>query len=175
MSFSWMNNRRRQLSEKLCEPSPMLFEARSTRNRMSEVQRRIRVLCVNDNPMVVDAIVTSLRLSGGFDCVGQLLDAARVVEECRQLAPDVVLMDLDMPGVDPFEIMMKLAAQCPSSRILILSGHVRPDLLDRAIECGAWGYLSKNDDSETLISSIRRVAAGEFVLGQEIIPDSSKS
>lgn len=135
--------------------------------------RRIRVLCVDDNPLVADAVTTRLRLAGGFECLGHLPDATTMQAEVARLRPDVVLMDLDMPGAEPFEIMRMLSATHPDTRVLVLSGHVRRDLLDRAIEFGAWGYLSKNDDAETLVAAIRSVAAGEFVLGPELAADSS--
>lgn len=137
------------------------------------IDRPIRVLCVDDNPLVADALSTRLRLAGGFDCVGHLLDATTMLEEVHRLQPDIVLMDLDMPGAEPFEIMRILSGTHPETRVLVLSGHVRRDLLDRAVEFGAWGYLSKNDDAETLIAAIRRVANGEFVLGPELAADSS--
>lgn len=136
-------------------------------------RRRIRVLCVDDNPLVADAVTTRLRLAGGFECVGHLLDASTLPDEVARLRPDVVLMDLDMPGAEPFEMMRTLSGTHPDARVLVLSGHVRRDLLDRAIEFGAWGYLSKNDDAETLVAAIRRVAGGEFVLGPELATDSS--
>jgi DNA-binding NarL/FixJ family response regulator len=130
-------------------------------------ERRIRVLCVDDNPLVADAVATRLRLAGGFDCVGHLPDASALVREAMRLKPHVVLMDLDMPGAEPFEMMRDLSTIYPDARVLILSGHVRRELLD-----GAWGYLSKNDDAETLVAAIRRVADGEFVLGPELASDN---
>lgn len=135
--------------------------------------RCIRVLCVDDNPLVADAVAMRLQLAGGFECVGHLLDASSMLAEVARLRPDVVLMDLDMPGSEPFEMMRTLSRAFPETRVLVLSGHVRRDLLDRAIEFGAWGYLSKNDDAEMLVNAVRRVAGGEFVLGPELAIDSS--
>lgn len=128
-------------------------------------QRAVRVLCVDDNSLVADAVATRLYLVGGFKWLGHLPSASGVVDAVARLEPDVVLMDLDMPGPDPFHAMRELAEQHPESRVLVLSGHVRRDLLDRAIEAGAWGYISKSDDAGTLVSAVRRVARGEFVLG----------
>ncbi len=135
--------------------------------------RCIRVLCVDDNPLVADAVAMRLQLAGGFECVGYLPDASSMLAEVARLRPDVVLMDLDMPGSEPFEMMRTLSRAFPETRVLVLSGHVRRDLLDRAIEFGAWGYLSKNDDAEMLVNAVRRVAGGEFVLGPELATDSS--
>lgn len=130
-------------------------------------QPKIRVLCVDDNNLVVDAIGIKLRLAGGFDWLGQLAHADDLTDEVEQRQPDVVLLDIDMPGRDPFAALEELTLRYPDVRVLMFSGHIRSELVDRAIEAGAWGYLSKHADTETIVSAIRRVAGGEFVLGRD--------
>lgn len=137
-------------------------------------QAPILVLCVDDNPLVADAIATRLTLAGGFRWVGHLVSAEGVAQAVAMQRPDVILMDLDMPGTDPFDVIRSLAATHPEARVLILSGHVRSELIDRAIEAGAWGYVSKSDGVDTLVSAIQRVAAGEFVLGPEVAMENSR-
>lgn len=128
----------------------------------------IRVLCVDDNDLVVDAIGLKLKLAGGFEWLGQLMHAGDLAEEVAQRKPDVVLLDVDMPGRDPFIALEELTGRCPTTRVLMFSGHTRNELVDRAVEAGAWGYLSKHADTETIVSAIRRVADGEFVLGRDV-------
>jgi len=130
--------------------------------------RRIRVLCVDDNPLVADAIAMRLALVGGFEWLGHQNSADELSDVVERLHPDVILMDLDMPGKDPFDAIESLSSTQPDVRVLVLSGHVRTELLDRAVEAGAWGYLSKNDDAQSLVSAIRQVDAGEFVLGPAV-------
>jgi DNA-binding NarL/FixJ family response regulator len=138
------------------------------------VDTQIRVLCVDDNPLVADAVATRLTLAGGFRWLGHLTGAEGLGDAVARERPDVILMDLDMPGEDPFEAIRVLSATQPDVRVLILSGHVRSELIDRAIEAGAWGYLSKSDGVDTLVSAIERVAAGEFVLGPEVATESTR-
>jgi len=121
---------------------------------------------VDDNDLLADAIEMNLKLAGGFQWLGQLKTAGSLIKRCERDAPDVVLLDIDMPGRDPFEALEQLTATCPNVRVLMLTGLVRSDLIDRAITAGAWGYLSKNDGM-ALIPAIKRVVEGEFVLGPE--------
>ncbi len=127
----------------------------------------LRVLCVDDNPLVIEALAIKLGLLGGFEWLTPVEDASLMVESVDRQHPDVVLLDLDMPGCDPLEALGDLVARASPARVLIFSGHTRPDLVERAIDAGAWGFVSKHADVETIVGSIRRVASGEFLLGPE--------
>jgi len=126
----------------------------------------IKVLCVDDNDLLVEAIEINLKLTGRFQWLRRLRSADRLVSRARKDRPDVVLLDIDMPGADPLIVLEELTRACPDVRVLMLSGLVRRDLIERAIDAGAWGYLSKGDGA-LLISAIERVANGEFVMGPE--------
>ncbi len=133
---------------------------------MSE-QTPVRVLCVDDNFLVVDSLVARLGQEPWIQIAGTLSqadDIARTVEEARV---DVVLLDVDMPGRDPFCALRELSTRHPHVRTIMLSGHVRSDLIDRAVACGAWGYLSKTVAAEAVVEAIRTVRDGEFALGTE--------
>ena len=127
----------------------------------------LRVLCVDDNSLVVDALGLRLSLLGGFVWLAPVSDAGDLLSEVRRQKPDVVLLDIDMPGRDPLDALRELSASEPRVRVLMFSGLARADLVDRAFDAGAWGFLSKHADVETIVSAIRRVAAGEFLLEQE--------
>lgn len=127
----------------------------------------LRVLCVDDNPLVVEALALKLGLLGGFDWLPPVDDADRLVEAVRVLQPDIILLDLDMPGRDPLDALAELARLGTAARVLIFSGHTRADLVERAIDAGAWGFIGKHSDVETIVSAIRSVARGEFLLATE--------
>lgn len=128
----------------------------------------VGVLCVEDNRHVADALRIKISGARGYVWKGWLPDADNLLPAVRALRPAVVLLDIDMPGRDPFDAMRELADACPESRPLILSGHVRRDLIDRALQAGAWGYVSKNDDEDEILNAIDRVAAGEIALSPEV-------
>lgn len=129
----------------------------------------ISVLCVDDNPMIADALSARLALEPDMVLAGCLSDATLLIETVDRMAPDLVLLDVDMPGRDPFDVVGELATRAPALRVVMFSGHLRGELVDRAVEAGAWGYVSKNEGTAAIVAAIRRAAAGEFVM----IPDIS--
>lgn len=126
----------------------------------------ISVLCVDDNRSIADAIREQLARAGGFLWCGWLADASSLAEAIALHHPLIVLMDLDMPGRPPFEAMRELAAT-PDLRFVILSGHVSRDLVLRAIDEGAWGYILKGDRDENIVDNLRQVASGALGFSAE--------
>ena len=124
----------------------------------------IKVLCVDDDDLVAQIVRITLKHVHGFEWLGQLRRAEELAAHAASSTPHVVLLDLCMPGKCPFDAIRELGASSPQSRVLMYSAGAGQGMIDRAIETGAWGYLSKEVDGPTLISAIRRVARGEFVM-----------
>lgn len=135
---------------------------------MASSDEKLTVLCVDDNPDVAEALKIKLSRSQRFEWIGSLLAADTLVETAQRLCPALVLLDLDMPGRDPFDAASELIEHCPSTRVVVFSGHVRHDLVDRALEAGAWGYASKNDGEGELLHVMQEVAAGEVSFSPEV-------
>jgi DNA-binding NarL/FixJ family response regulator len=129
---------------------------------------RVKILCVDDNALVAEAIERKLQFETDLEWLGNLPSADELPRMARQLNPDVVILDIDMPGKDPFRALEEVSATCPDARVIVFSGHVRGDLIHRACDSGAWGYVSKNSGTESLVSSIRRVINGEFVFSEDV-------
>ncbi len=128
----------------------------------------IRVLCVDDNDEVAEALRIRLGLESDMHWLGRLDRADDLASAATRLRPDVVLLDIDMPGKSPFRALRELGLlDGINPRVVMLSALVDVDLIDRAVEAGAWGYLSKSAATSTIAETVRRVAAGEFVLGAE--------
>jgi CheY-like chemotaxis protein len=102
-----------------------------------------------------------------FAWTGSLPTADELVEVCRRDRPDLVVLDAEMPGRDPFEALAELAEQCPFARAVIFTGHVRRDLISRSMEAGAWGYVSKSDGEEALLEVLHHVLAGSIAFSPE--------
>jgi two-component system invasion response regulator UvrY len=135
---------------------------------MTKELSTISVLCVDDNEHVALAIAQKLRVIGGFEWRGRLECADELAAVATGACPAIVLLDLDMPGKDPFVAVQELVERCPASRVIIFSGHVRPELFERGLIAGVWGYISKSDGEDALISGIRSVASGEFAMSAEV-------
>lgn len=130
--------------------------------------RAIRVLCVDDNRHVADALQIKLESEDGFEWKGWVEDSDALLRFSGLGEVDVVILDLDMPGRDPFDAAKEMAEKAPDCRIVVFSGHVRKALIDSAVQVGVWGYVSKSDGADALVEAVRRVAAGEFILSPEV-------
>jgi DNA-binding NarL/FixJ family response regulator len=129
--------------------------------------RRVSILCVDDNPEIIEAVRMMLERRRDCEWAGSLERADDLVGFARARDPDIVLLDIDMPGRDPFDVVFDLASHCPDARVIMLSGHVRKDLVSRAIKAGAWGYVAKRDGGQALLHAIEQVIAGEFAMSAE--------
>jgi DNA-binding NarL/FixJ family response regulator len=127
----------------------------------------VRVLCVDDNLMVVDAVRRLVERTPGMVWAGGVYDANNLLPTAGESKPDVVLLDIDLPGMDAFSAIRLLQDEHSSARVIVMSGHVRKDLVDRAFEAGAWGYLSKTSASDNLADAILRVASGGIALSPD--------
>ncbi|MEU8358322.1 response regulator transcription factor [Nonomuraea sp. NPDC048882] len=124
----------------------------------------IRLLVVDDHPVVRDGLSGMFAREPDFEVVGEAGDGAEAVRLARALRPDVILMDLRMPGTDGVSAMRELARDGGGARVLVLTtydtdGHVLP-----AIEAGATGYLLKDAPRDELLRAVRATARGEAVL-----------
>lgn len=132
------------------------------------VPQPVTVLCVDDNRLVADAVAAKLRLAGGFKWLGHLTSADHLVPIALERNPFIILLDIDMPGLDPFDALRSLVQSGSDSRVVVFSGHVRREFLERAISEGAWGYVSKSDGEEAMLEGIRSVVAGDFAMSPEV-------
>jgi len=124
----------------------------------------IRVLIVDDHMMVREGIKSFLHQFADITVVGESQNGIEAVEKVRELDPDVVLMDLVMPGMDGVEASRRIKLQTPRARILALTSFSTDDLVFPALKAGAVGYLLKDADPMDLVRSIRQVHRGESSL-----------
>lgn len=123
-----------------------------------------RVLVVDDHALFRDGLVDILNGQPDFTVVGQAADGAEAVTAARRLVPDLVLMDLSMPGVDGLTATRLLSAEQPACRIVVLTmAEGRSEVL-RAVRAGAAGYLLKTMNANQLLSRLRGLAAGEAAI-----------
>ncbi len=124
----------------------------------------IRVLIVDDHAIVRKGIRALLSESGGFEIVAEVADGEEAVTAAVETQPDVILMDLLMPGMDGIEATRRITAVRPEARILVLTSFAADNKLFPAIKAGALGYLLKDSSPEELIRAIHQVHRGEPAL-----------
>jgi DNA-binding NarL/FixJ family response regulator len=124
----------------------------------------VRLLVVDDHPVVRQGLRTFLGTRSDFEVVGEAGDGETAVAEAARLRPDVILMDLVMPGVDGLEAIGRIRAADPQARILVLTSFASADQVLPALRAGAAGYLLKDAAPGDVEAAIRAVHRGEGVL-----------
>jgi DNA-binding NarL/FixJ family response regulator len=114
----------------------------------------VRVLIADDEPLFGEALEVLLGVDDRIEVVGRALDGSEAVELARELDPDVVLMDLSMPGVDGFVATEQILAGDSDAHVLVLSGSDDPADIAKAREAGAAGYITKDLIAERLVDAI---------------------
>jgi len=120
----------------------------------------IDVLLVEDNEVFREALEVLLRLSGGLRVVGAVADGASALEACRRTAPDVVVMDYRLPGLDGVETTRALREACPGAAIVALSAAADDAAAAALLEAGAVACLMKDRELDEIVAAIRSAAAG---------------
>lgn len=128
----------------------------------------IRILITDDHPVVREGLAGMLAGQPDFEVVGVATDGEKAVALHHSLAPDVTLMDLQMPGLDGVGAIQAIRARQPAARILVLTTYDSDADILRAIEAGATGYLLKDTPREELYRAIRVTANGESVLAPTV-------
>jgi DNA-binding NarL/FixJ family response regulator len=128
----------------------------------------IRVVLADDHPIVRMGIRNALLELPGVEVVGEATDGRQALELVRSASPDVVFMDISMPGLNGLEATERLIKAFPKVRVIILSRHDNEEYYWRALKVGASGYLLKNAVIAELKAAVQRVARGEIYLSKEI-------
>ncbi|MBN2554821.1 MAG: response regulator transcription factor [Anaerolineales bacterium] len=121
----------------------------------------IRVLIADDHSVVSDGLTLGLEKQDDFEVLGSTRSGLATLQKVRELRPDLLLLDLNMPDLDGFHVLSELGRTTYKPFVLVLTSYHNPDYLIRAMALGADGYLSKDVDLATLIDALRRVARGE--------------
>ncbi len=129
----------------------------------------IRVLIADDHLVVREGLQLILSSQPDFEVVGEAVDGATAVRLAGELQPDVVLMDLRMPGMDGLEAIGHICRQWPDIAIVILTTYNEDDLMLRGLQAGARSFLLKDTDRQTLFHTIRAAAQGETLLQPDIL------
>ena len=124
----------------------------------------IRILIADDHPVIRDALRAGLSDEADLVVCGTAEDGESAVELCRELAPDVVLMDLTMPRLDGLAALRTIVAENPDMHVLVVSAHDDRAHVRAALEAGARGYVLKGTSPDELAEALRAVRRGETVL-----------
>jgi two-component system nitrate/nitrite response regulator NarL len=133
---------------------------------MVDQDKPISVLLVDDHALFRSGIRSLLQRQPEFTIVGEAPDGVEGVKRARQLRPDVVLLDLNMPGISGVETLQLILQDNPACKVLMLTVSEEAQDLGHAMRAGASGYLVKNIETDYLVRAIRRAAAGDKVVAE---------
>lgn len=128
----------------------------------------ISVLLIDDHTLFRSGIRSLLQRYPEFSVVGEASDGVEGIKRAKQLQPDVVLLDLNMPGISGLQTLQLMLQDCPHTAVIMLTVSEDAEDLGVALQSGARGYLIKNIDAEYLVRAIQRAAAGEAVVAESM-------
>jgi DNA-binding NarL/FixJ family response regulator len=128
----------------------------------------LRVLVVDDHPMVREGLRSMLG-ADGIDVVGEAATGGEALERAGELAPDLVLLDLELPDSDGLNVLRHLRERYPRLPVLVVTMHEDPELVRRAVPGGAAGYMLKGADRRELLAGVRAVCSGGSVLDPDLL------
>jgi DNA-binding NarL/FixJ family response regulator len=135
---------------------------------VSAKKEKIRILVADDHPVVRKGLQACLAKQDRLKLVGEAADGDEALLKARELAPDVVLMDINMPRMNGLAVTELLRKECPSVKVLVLTIHNNREYIFRIIQAGAHGYISKESPPEDLMKAIESVHEGEPFFSAEI-------
>jgi len=134
----------------------------------AEVER-IRIVVVDDHPLVRNGLKATMLMFDDLDLIGCADNGMEAVHVCERLQPDVVLMDLVMPGMSGVEATAELRRRCPATRVIALTSFDDEEYLSAALGAGAISFLLKNISTADLATAIRAAHAGRSILAPEVV------
>jgi DNA-binding NarL/FixJ family response regulator len=142
---------------------------------MEQGTPKARLLVVDDHAFMRVAINAILTRDSSLEVVGEAKDGQEAIERCRELHPDLILMDISMPRVNGLEATRTIKAQSPETSVLILTAHADQSLLMDAVKAGAAGYVLKGENPDHVLDAVRAVLDGETPLDQGLAMKLLKS
>jgi two-component system, NarL family, response regulator LiaR len=127
-----------------------------------------RLLIADDHALVREGLRTMLSGEDGIEVIAEANDGQQALDVCRELGPDLVLMDVRMPVMDGLEATKRIKDEMPKTSVMMVTMHENPDYLFEAVKAGAAGYVLKDASGERLLSAVRRTLEGESPLNQEL-------
>ncbi|MEM9102764.1 MAG: UvrY/SirA/GacA family response regulator transcription factor [Pseudomonadota bacterium] len=128
----------------------------------------IKVLIVDDHELVRMGIRRLLADESGLSVIGEAADGEQAIQLCKELKPDVVLMDANMPGINGLEATKRLLRQDPDVKVIAVTVHGQEPFPSRFIQAGAHGYLTKGADVNEMVKAIQQVKAGQRYITPEV-------
>lgn len=141
------------------------------KNSNKKTEGSIKVMLIDDHPVVRDGYARLLENTPDIRVVGEADSGETGCELYPECQPDVVILDLSMPGIGGLETLRRIRSKDPTAQVLVFSMHDSETLMLRAMEAGAAGYLTKQSGIEQMVEAVRQVAQGKLFIDPKHVPD----
>lgn len=129
---------------------------------------QIRVFLIDDHQLVLDSLRARLSQTPDFELVGSASSASDALPQLVATQPDVVALDVELPGRGAFDLALELRTRCPATKVVFLTGFASDVLIEQALRVHAAGYVLKGDSSQTLLEAFREAAKGNVYFSEQI-------
>jgi DNA-binding NarL/FixJ family response regulator len=146
--------------EQIC-PAVVCFMTQIAASTVRSLGRKVRVLIADDHQQIRKIVRSTLQAHPDFDVCGEAVDGAEAVQEAKKLKPDVVVLDVSMPGLNGFEAAREIKTILPQSAIVILSQNSEQRFVDEARKIGVQAYVAKSKAGEALVKAVEAAVLGE--------------
>jgi DNA-binding NarL/FixJ family response regulator len=133
-----------------------------------KVGQQKKVLLIDDHKLMREGLKAVIRRETGFTVVAEAGDAEEGLRAALRVKPDVVLLDISLPGPSGIHLLKELRSKLQTARILVVSMFSKPDVVREALEAGAMGYVTKDSSPETLLQGLRSVSEGQFYVDSSV-------
>jgi DNA-binding NarL/FixJ family response regulator len=130
--------------------------------------KKLRILIADDHELVRDGIRGLLQAHRCWRVVGEAVDGVEAVEKTKKLKPDLAILDITMPDLDGLEVTRQIRTAAPNTKVLVLTMHESDQMVRRALEAGARGYVLKSDLAVHLVKAVRDVSQGKLSLTSKV-------
>jgi two-component system, NarL family, nitrate/nitrite response regulator NarL len=154
-------------SLKNSRPEPAI-PSQSHCNGEKGTKKRIRILLADDHPLVRRGIGSCLARQQDLEVIGEAADGREALARIRELLPDVVLLDIDMPHMSGLAVAEVLRKELPQVKVIVLSMHTQPEYVVRILQSGAHGYVLKDAPIEQVVKAIEAINAGQSFFNPEV-------
>ena len=142
--------------------------SRTTQAEGLTMGRTISVLLADDHALVREALGNWLREAGDIRVIGEVGSADEALAVAIREKPDIVLLDIDMPGLLAFDAVKTIRTRCPNTRVVVLSGFFHDRYIEDALASEASGYITKSEPAEAVVKAVRIVASGGVYFSPEV-------
>jgi DNA-binding NarL/FixJ family response regulator len=133
------------------------------------IDRPIKILVVDDHGLVRDSLMESLSREADFQVLGVAEDADDAITKVLELRPDLVLMDIDMPGISCFDAIQIIRSRAPETKFILVTAYEHDEHLEQALRVKANGFVTKSEGIASLAEAVRNVAAGRIHFSPEVM------